>query len=152
MCIRDRVWFGSAWAILQFSVGLFAINAYRIEALLGRRIALIVLILLAALGYILLSFFQALWAAVFLFIFYLVRGIDGPVLNDYINQCVSSEIRATVLSVKSLVGRVMFVCLGPLVGWVSDSYGLSAAFLVCALVFLGCGTLFLFFLHRNKVL
>ena len=146
------VWFGSAWAILQFSVGLFAINAYRIEALLGRRIALIALILLAAVGYILLSFFQALWAAFFLFIFYLVRGINGPVLNDYINQCVSSEIRATVLSVKSLVGRVMFVCLGPLAGWVSDSYSLSAAFLVCGLVFLGCGTLFLFFLHRNKVL
>jgi predicted MFS family arabinose efflux permease len=145
-------WFGVAWAVLQFSVGLFAINAYRIEALLGRKTALIGLILLAAAGYILLSWFQALWAVLFLFIFYLVRGINGPVLNDYINRCVTSDIRATVLSVKSLVGRLMFVCLGPLVGWISDTYSLSTAFLVCGLTFLSFGVLFLFFLHKNKVL
>jgi len=81
-----------------------------------------------------------------------VRGINGPVLNDYINSCVSSDIRATVLSVKSLVGRLMFVLLGPLVGWVNDSYSLSVAFVVCGFTFLGFGVLFLIFLQRNKVL
>ena len=145
-------WFGVGWAALQFSVGLFAINAYRIEAWLGRRAALISLIFLAAGAYLVLSFFQALWAIVFLFVLYLVRGINGPVLNDYINRCVSSDMRATVLSVKSLVGRLMFVVLGPLVGWVSDSYSLGAALMVCGLVFLSLGLLFVGFLHRNKVL
>lgn len=145
-------WFGAAWAILQFSIGVFAINAYRIETFLGRRVSLISLILLASLGYFLLSQFQAMWALPFLLIFYLVRGINGPVLNDYINKVVSSDIRATVMSVKSLVGRLMFTILGPIVGWVNDAYSLSDAFLVCALTFLGFGTLFLFFLHRNKVL
>jgi len=145
-------WFGVGWAVLQFSVGLFAINAYRIEAWIGRRAALVSLILFASGAYILLSFFQALWALVFLFIFYFVRGINGPVLNDYINRCVSSDIRATVLSVKSLVGRLMFVLLGPLVGWINDSYSLSVAFMVCGLTFLGFGILFLIFLQRNKVL
>ena len=59
--------FGAAWAALQFSVGLFAINAYRIESLLGRRNALVSLILLSSAGYLLLSQLQALWATVFLF-------------------------------------------------------------------------------------
>ena len=81
-----------------------------------------------------------------------MRGINGPVLNDYINRCVSSDIRATVLSVKSLVGRLMFVLLGPLLGWINDSYSLSMAFMVCGLTFFGMGVLFLVFLHRNKVL
>jgi MFS family permease len=144
--------FGAAWAALQFSVGLFAINAYRIESLLGRRNALISLILLSSAGYLLLSQFQTLWATAFLFIFYLVRGINGPVLNDYINRCVSSDIRATVLSVKSLVGRAMFALLGPLVGWINDSYSLSAAFMACGVIFLTSGVFFLVCLQRNKLL
>jgi MFS family permease len=146
------VWFGVAWAALQFSIGVFAINAYRIETYLGRKVSLISLILLASTGYLLLSQFQTLWALPFLFIFYLVRGINGPVLNDYINQCVSSDIRTTVMSVKSLVGRMMFTILGPIVGWVNDAYSLADAFLVCGLTFLSLGSLFLIFLHRNKVL
>ena len=46
----------------------------------------------------------------------------------------------------------MFAALGPTVGWVSDTYSLAAAFLVCGTVFLVCGLVFLFFLHRNDVL
>jgi hypothetical protein len=99
-----------------------------------------------------LSQFQTLYAAPILFIFYLVRGINGPVLNDYINRCIDSDIRATVLSVRSLVARVMFTLLGPVVGWVSDTYTLGAAFQVCGLTFLVCGVLFLWLLHRNRVL
>ena len=146
------VWFGSAWALLQFAVGFFAFNAYRIEAALGRRWSLISLILLSAAGYVLLSQLQALWAAPLLLIFYLVRGINGPVVNDYVNRCVSSEIRATVLSVKALVGRLMFAAIGPAAGWVSDTYSLGTALLLCGLTFLLFGVIFLLFLHRNDVL
>jgi len=145
-------YFGIAWAALQFTVGISAIKAYRFEDLLGRKNAMITLILLSAASYLLLSQFQALWAGVFLAVLYLVRGINGPVINDYINRCIDSDIRATVLSVKALVGRLMFAALGPTVGWVSDTYSLAAAFLVCGTVFLVCGLVFLFFLHRNDVL
>ena len=117
-------YFGIAWSVLQFSVGIFALLAYRIERALGRKNSLIALILLSSAAYILLSQFQTLWAAPIIFIFYLVRGINGPVLNDYLNRVVTSDIRATVLSVKSLVGRLMFVILGPGIGWVHDAYSL----------------------------
>ena len=110
------------------------------------------LIMLAAAGYFALSQLQALWAAPLLLLFYLVRGINGPVLMDYINRCVSSDIRATVLSVKSLIGRVMFTILGPIAGWVYDVYSLSAAFALCGTVFLVFGVVFLFFLRRNDAL
>jgi MFS family permease len=144
--------FGLAWAVLQFSVGIFAINAYRIENYLGRRASLISLILFSAGAYVLLGLFHTVWAVLFLFVFYFVRGVNGPVLNDYINRCVESDIRATVLSVKSLVGRLMFVMLGPVVGVISDTYSLTTAFLFCGAVFFGLGVVFLFFLQRNKVL
>ena len=127
-------------------------KAYRVEAAFGRKASLISLILLSAAGYLLLGLFQALWATVFLLVFYLVRGINGPVMNDYINRCVDSEIRATVLSVKSLVGRLMFTIIGPMAGWVNDQYGLSMAFLVCGFTFLLFGVVFLLFLQRNRIL
>ena len=146
------VWFGVAWAVLQFSVGFFALIAYRIEAMIGRSSALVSLILLASGGYFALSQVQALWAAPLLLLLYFVRGINGPVLGDYINRCVSSDIRATVLSVKALVGRMRFVALGPTAGWISDAYGLGHAFAFCGAVFFGFGLLFLLFLWRNGVL
>ena len=145
------LWFGAAWAILQFSIGVFSITAYRIESFLGRKISLISLILFASLGYFLISQFQAFWSLPFLFIFYFVRGINGPVLNDYINRCVSSDIRATVMSVKSLVGRLMFTIFGPFVGWVNDTYSLSQAFQACSATFLTFGLFFLLFLKKNRV-
>jgi len=143
--------FGISWAVLQFAVGIFAILAHRIESFLGRRTALVSLILISSAGYFLLSQFQMIWAGLFFFLFYLVRGINGPVLNDYINRCVDSDIRATVLSVKSLVGRMMFMVLGPLAGWVADVYSLSEAFLLCGVIFLVFGSVFLFFLGRHQV-
>ncbi|MFT5368038.1 MAG: MFS family permease, partial [Candidatus Latescibacterota bacterium] len=56
-------YFGISWAVLQFSVGIFALLAYRIERTLGRKKALISLILLSTTAYLLLSQFQSLWAA-----------------------------------------------------------------------------------------
>lgn len=145
-------YFGVAWAVLQFSVGIFALLAYRIERLLGRKKSLIALILMSSAAYMLLSQFQSLWAMPIIFIFYLVRGINGPVLNDYLNRVVTSDIRATVLSVKSLIGRLMFVILGPIIGWVNDAYSLGTAFLMAGCTFLILGLFSLWRLHKNNVL
>ncbi len=145
-------YFGIGWAVLNFSVGVFALMAYRVEGLIGRRWSLIFFIFLSSLAYLLLSQFQTLWALPILFIFSLVRGINGPVLNDYVNRLVSSDIRATVLSVKNLVGRLMFVIIGPAIGWVNDTYSLGTALFISGVAFLFFGMLSLLCLYRNKVL
>ena len=145
-------YFGIAWAVLNFSVGLFSMMAYRIEGVLGRRWSLVSLIFLSSAAYLLLSHFQVLWALSILFVFNLVRGINGPVLTDYINRLVHSDIRATVLSVKNLVGRLMFVLIGPVIGWINDTYSLGAALFVSGVAFLFAGVLSLLCLYRNEVL
>ncbi|MDA0709687.1 MAG: MFS transporter [bacterium] len=144
--------FGLSWAILQFSVGIFALLAYRIERVFGRRKSLIALIFLSSAAYLLLSQFQSLWAVPIVLIFYFVRGINGPVLNDYLNRVVTSDIRATVLSVKSLMGRLMFVIFGPIIGWVHDTYSLGTAFMMAGMTFLVLGVFFLWRLQKNNVL
>ena len=91
-----------------------------------------------------------MWAGLLFFLIYLVRGINGPVLNDYINRCVESNIRATVLSVKSLIGRMMI--LGPLAGRVADVYSLGDVLLLCGVIFIVFGILFLLFPQWHQIL
>ena len=78
-------------------------------------------------GFATLAFFHSVWAVAFIALFYVTRGMNDPVVKTYINGLVSSEDRATILSVKSLVGRLIFAVIGPFLGWVYDAYSLSLA-------------------------
>jgi|GEM_PF-5291959 len=85
-------------------------------------------------------------------LFYFVRGINGPVISDYVNKIIPSNIRATVLSMRSLVGRLLFALIGPWIGVISDVYSIGTALLLSALIFGVFGTISLLFLHKNKAL
>lgn len=145
-------YFGVILALFFLSAAFFSLYANDVEKVLGRKKSLILLILLPALGYFLLSSFWFIWSGVFIFLFYFVRGINNPVILDYINGLIPSEIRATVLSVKNLVGRLIFSIAGPIFGWVSDVFSLKAALLSSGTTFLFLGLVSLAFLHRHKAL
>jgi len=144
--------FGVVWAGLQFSVGIFSFYAHRIELFVGRKRTLILLVLITVICYFLLSVFQSLWSIIFIVILYFVRGISYPVVKDYINQTITSDIRATVLSVTSMIRRLMFSIFGPLAGWIADLYSLRAALMLCGIIFLFWGGISLLLLHKHKAL
>lgn len=146
------VFFGIFFAILRFSTGIFSLVAEKTEKRLGRKKSLILLLCLPPLGYALVGWVQALWAGVFFFVFQFVRGFAEPVLQDYVNRLVTSDMRATVLSINSLIGRFLFSVLGPLLGWINDLYSLQTALLLGAVIFTVGGAISIFFLHKNKVL
>ena len=68
--------------------------------------------------------------------FYFCRAIATPVLKDYVNRMTTSDIRATVLSVRSLIIRGLFVLVGPFFGYMTDGYGISCAFVILGITFL----------------
>ena len=78
-------------------------------------------------GYIAVAFNISYVGLVCLFFFYIVRGFATPILKGYINQITFSEMRATVLSIRNFVIRLMFAAMAPLVGWLHDLYSLSIA-------------------------
>lgn len=101
---------------------LVALSAFWVELLikkLGFSNALVSILVLIPMGYLLLSVLPFWWATASLFVFYAVRGYATPVLKDLININCESEIRATVLSIRSLIIRICFAFLGPVIG----SYG-----------------------------
>lgn len=144
--------FGAVWAFLQFLVAIFSYFAHNIEAALGRKYSLLSLLVLGSLAFVALSTTNSLWGLLILPIFFFVRGINGPVLLDYINRLTPSNIRATVLSVRSLVSRLMFSVLGPIFGWINDLYSLPFALMLTGITFFLLGIIPLLFLYKHKAL
>ena len=144
--------FGIMWAAFNFSTGIFANLAHSVEKVLGRRKSLVSLVLFVVMAYWLLATWQTWWAIGFIFIFYFVRGINTPILMDYVNRLIRSENRATILSVRAFTSRLLFAVVGPLIGWASDIYSLSTALALAGVIFLGLGGLSLVFLYRHKAL
>jgi MFS family permease len=144
--------FGLVWAALNFSVGVFSMFAYKIEKIIGQSFLLSLLIPLSAIGYALSAFTNTLWIIPVFFIFYFVRGLHGPMLKEYINRLISSEKRATVLSVKNMIGRLLFTIIGPFIGWAADAYTFKTAFLFAGGIFLLCGSVALIYLRKHRVI
>ncbi|HWQ60019.1 MAG TPA: MFS transporter [Candidatus Fimivivens sp.] len=141
-------YFGAVWAAFMFIGSFFSWHAHSVERSLGRTFSLVSLIAMPALAYLILGTSDALMAGFVIVLFYVTRGIHNPVLADYINQLVDSDIRATILSVKNLIGRSMFSIVGPFVGWASDAYSLQTALLLCGMIFLVSGSATLLGLTR----
>lgn len=145
-------WFGVLWAVLMLSMALFARWAVSYEQLLGKRRALVSFFVIVAVSYVGLGLVQATWALPLLFGFYLVRAIFTPIMRDYLNGLIESDIRATVLSVQSLAQRTLYIGAGPLIGWVMGAYSLSAALLFSAAFYGMLGSITLLMMRRAKLL
>jgi MFS family permease len=128
--------YGIFWTALNLTVGVSSVFAHRVEMFFGKANSLVAIILLIALGYFLSGIVISVWGMAFLFLFYLTRGIAAPILKNYINQYTQSEIRATILSVRDFIIRIIFAAIGPLLGWITDNINLKSAFLLAGGIYL----------------
>ncbi len=129
-------WFGVLWTTLNLAVAITSYTAHRLESRLGQKWSILIIALLIPLGYLALGQFQLPGGLIILYLFYLVRGYATPVLKDYINRATQSNIRATVLSVRNFIIRLLFALTGPLLGWVKDVYTLPQALTLAGILFL----------------
>lgn len=123
------------WTLLNLTVACFALLASPIRKMLGEIGTLLIILISVPFGYAILSQLQWQWAIVLIFIFYAVRGFATPVLKDYINKNCESNVRATVLSIRSLVIRLGFSIIMPILGYLSTNYSFNNAMLVAFLFF-----------------
>lgn len=131
----DMAWFGILWTTLNLTVAITSYTAHHIEKKLGQRFSILLIALLIPLGFVALSRFHQPIGLIVLYLFYLVRGYATPVLKDYINRATASHIRATVLSVRNFIIRLLFALTGPLLGWVKDIYSLPQALGLAGIIF-----------------
>ncbi|MGB0932071.1 MAG: MFS transporter [Chitinophagales bacterium] len=136
------VYYGILWTALNLTVGVASWFAHKVEnsvTALGLMWGVFVLIVG---GYLGAAFSPAMAGIGFLFVVYIGRGIATPTFNNFINSHTSSDRRATVLSIRSFLFRLIFAVLAPFLGWMTDVYTVQEALLVASVIFgvvgLGC--------------
>ena len=135
---------------LNLTTGFVSMHAWRVEKLIGHQPTTFFIAAAIGLLYLALATGQTLWAVGLLFLFYMARGVATPVLRNHINAATPSSIRATVLSLRSLIIRLTFVGLGPFLGWFADVASIPAAFAAGGLLFTATGLFSAFSFTRQE--
>ena len=132
--------FGWAWAIFHLGMSLASVNSHHLQRILGIRRAILLLIVILATSYLCLGNVRQIWGLVFVMSIYLVRGFCTPLILNSMNRQISSSVRATVLSINSLVFRIAFAIVAPVVGAIASRYDLFLGLILggCLFFFAGC--------------
>lgn len=117
------------WVLLNLTVALVSASAAVVVARIGLRRAILISSLLPC-GFILLGVLPLFPALLCLFVFYLVRGYTTPMLRDLINHNCEASVRATVLSIRSLIIRLSFAIGGPSIGFIAGRTTLSISLIM----------------------
>ncbi|MFA9392012.1 MAG: MFS transporter [Prolixibacteraceae bacterium] len=142
--------FGIIWTLLNITVGFSSIYAHRAEHYFTPKQLTRFIVISISLGFLFTALFISVWALPLLFLFYIVRGIATPVLKDYINAMIASENRATVLSIRNMIIRIIFAIIGPVLGWITDRYTLQTGLFTAGGFFLSTGLMLYYFVYSSK--
>lgn len=127
-------YFGILWAVLNFSAGLTSFNAHQFDKKDKNYKMLFYLSLAMTTSFILLGFNASVFGLIFILFIYLLRGLVTPILRNAINENTTSNKRATVLSIRSLIIRISFAISAPILGYIADNYSLAISFYGLAIV------------------
>ncbi len=119
---------GVLFAAFQLASGLGAQRSARIERWLGARRTAALFPLVGA-GFLAVAVWpRAPVCAAAMLGNAFVWGLSGPLLMARINARASSDVRATVISVGSMAGRLFYTLLAPAVGRLADLVSLASGF------------------------
>lgn len=147
----DIAYFGIVFASFHIVAAISSKYSHKLEAKLGQKYSLVMLIFLVSGSYFLMSNFIFLLSFSFSFLHQFVRGFKNVVVADYVNKLTTSDMRATVLSVESFVGRLLYAAIIPIVGWIADVYSLTQALTVLAFTTLFLGIIILIALRKYRL-
>jgi MFS family permease len=142
--------YGIVWAVLNLSVGIAAMYAWRFEIKFGIPKTVMIFTFMIYSSFLALTFMPGYSGFSVLLIFYLARGLATPTLRNYINIITTSEVRATVLSIRNFLIRLIFAITGPIWGWMTDKYSLQSAILSAGIIYGIVAAISLFFFLKHK--
>jgi len=166
----NTLWTGIIWTALNMIVGIASLYSDYLTKLFGITKAYILILIFITLGYLVTAMLipylgefnnpfaikMGALCLLSLLFFYIVRGFVTPLLKGYINRQTHPEMRATVLSIRNFVIRIVFSIIFPVAGWICDNYtndsqtNLSTAlYFVAAVIFIP-GALFLIAQNRSS--
>lgn len=152
VCRIPLAYFGAIFALFHLFAAFSGHVACAVEKAIGKAWALIILPVFLALSLGLMGAFVTPLGFLFVLGAQFVRGFSTPIVQDYINRHTWSDKRATVLSIKNLMGRILFVATAPLIGLAVDHSSVRVGLaLAAAATFLGGGALIIA-LRKDRVI
>ena len=124
------LYFGLLWALLNLTAGISSFNSHKFSS--NSNIFKYSIIMIVS--FILLSLYQSLVGLIFIFIIYAIRGLVTPLLKNLININISSEKRATILSIRSFIIRISFATIAPFLGFIADKKSLQYSFFILTVI------------------
>ena len=128
-------WFGPVWAVAHVWLAFVSLVSARVVSTLGVRNTLIGCCALVPLGYVGLAAGGSAWGVAFYLAFMTLRGLQGPILAQVMQEDAPPDDRASVLSLVALLFRLCFVVAGPPIGALVDRVGIDGALVMLAVVF-----------------
>jgi MFS family permease len=119
----DAAWIGPMWAVANYTVAFGSLFSDRISRTLGLMPTLLLCIAFVAAGYAGLALTYGLFGFAWYFCLTAMRGVFAPALHHEENRLIPSSDRAGFLSLRSLVFRLLFFVIGPIVGIAVDAHG-----------------------------
>lgn len=111
--------FGLIFAYFSIFTAIGAHQAHRIEKYLGIKKSLILIPVLIFISYIFSGYYFFIFGFIFFAFREFARGYTPPVIGDYLNRLIKSDVRATVLSINGIFARAGY-------GIISFSFGVYA--------------------------
>jgi MFS family permease len=118
--------FGVVFAATKLVTALVASRAADVDAALGARGATSVMTVVGATGLAAMSVATGMAGAPIVLLRGILDGLWMPLTNVWVNRLVPSELRATLLSLQSLVARLVLAAVIALAGVGIDRLGLGA--------------------------
>lgn len=131
----DEVAIGASAMVLNIIAGFVTAFAYRVEAQWKPKVTLLATTVVITLSFILASFTTGYLLLMVFALFYSARGVINPVLKEYVNRVIGSDVRASILSLRSVSIRLLFAVIGPFFGWYTDLYSLEEAMAILGIMF-----------------
>ncbi len=133
-------YFGIIFAGWQLSSAFGSKYAHILEIKMGHSRSIFLTLFIAP-TFIMLGFLKTPLLLPLIFFNAFLFGLSFPLLLDYMNRLIASDVRATALSVANMTGSFSFVILSPLFGKLVDFLSLSDAFIIMGAFFIVYGSL-----------
>lgn len=123
-------YFGLAHAVIVAAGAIASKCTHTMERWIDDRLFLMLIALIVLVGYFAVGSMYTIYGLIFFLTTRVCWGFLSPLSSDLINRMTSSDIRATVLSVKGFAFRLLFTIISPLIGAAADVYTVQQAMIM----------------------
>ncbi len=142
-------YFGGFYVVILFSGAFGAFIALRLSKWVGDARLIGGLLILLWLAGLPMALTFSRWALVGIVVIWLGYYIINSIISDNLQKLVSSDVRATIGSMRNFIGSILVIFTRVIAGAVADNLGLQAGLVVLMFLLLPCFAVGVYLVQRK---